>query len=98
MKINYRKNGTGNRTTMTVSDVVYDAWCNTLKPDYFQAGTYEQALRELIEGIDFKPSNGKTFVSLVEAQMLADIVGYVKSLEHTISNLEFDLEMEQDGK
>lgn len=72
MKINYRKNGNGIRTTITLSNALVDTWfvARGLGDSDWNLAVSE--LRQFIEEMP-EPKYGDTFQSMVEWFLLLDI-------------------------
>lgn len=72
MKINYRKNGDGIRTTITLSSALVDTWfvARGLSDSDWNSSVSE--LRHIIEETP-ESKNGETFQSMVERFLLLDI-------------------------
>lgn len=79
MKINYRKNGDGIRTTITLSTGLVDTWLLANGMDYEDLETAMSALRAAIEETP-ESNNGETFQSMVEWFLLSDIRDCIRSL------------------
>ena len=79
MKINYRKNGNGIRTTITLSSALIDTWFVARGLD---DGDWNSAVAELRQFIEETPEskNGKTFQHMVEWFLLSDIRDCIKGL------------------
>ena len=72
MKINYRKNGDGIRTTITLSSALVDTW---LVARGLCDSDWDSAVAELRRFIEETPESktGETFQSMVEWFLLLDI-------------------------
>lgn len=72
MKINYRKNGNGIRTTITLSIALVDTWLVAMG---LIDSDWDSSVAELRHFIEETPEskNGETFQSLVEWFLLLDI-------------------------
>ena len=80
MKINYRKNGNGTRTTITLSSALIDTWFVARGLD---DGDWNSAVAELRQFIEETPEskNGKTFQHMVEWFLLSDIRDCIRELK-----------------
>lgn len=80
MKINYRKNGNGIRTTITLSSSLIDTW---FVAKGLNDGDWDSAVAELRRFIEEmpEPKYGDTFQSLVEWFLLLDIRDCLWSLK-----------------
>lgn len=73
MKINYRKNGNGERSTITLNDELIETWIAVLEHEK-KWESREAAMSELVEKIEDTRTEGPgTFVSRVEGHMMGDI-------------------------
>ena len=79
MKINYRKNGNGIRTTITLSSALVDTWFVARGLDDCDWNSACSELRKFIEEIS-ESKNGETFQSLAEWFLLSDIRDHIRGL------------------
>ncbi len=79
-KINYRKNGNGIRTSITLSTALVDTWLVAKGLDDEDLDTALAALRQAIEGTP-ESKNGETFQSMVEWFLLSDIRDCIRELK-----------------
>ena len=79
-KINYRKNGNGIRTTITLSTALVDTWLVAKGLDDEDLDTALIELRRFIEETP-ESKNGETFQSMVEWFLLSDIRDCIRELK-----------------
>lgn len=79
MKINYRKGGTGIRTSITLSTALVDTWLVAKGMDDDDLDAALAALRQAIEETP-ESKEGETFQSMVEWFLLSDIRDCIKGL------------------
>lgn len=79
-KINYRKNGNGIRTSITLSTALVDTWLVAKGLDDEDLDTALAALRQAIEETP-ESKNGETFQSMVEWFLLSDIRDCIRELK-----------------
>ena len=80
MKINYRKNGNGIRTTITLSTALVDTWLTAKGMEDEDLDTALAALRQAIEETP-ESKNGETFQAMVEWFLLSDIRDCIRELK-----------------
>ena len=71
-KINYRKNGNGIRTSITISTALFDTWILAKGLEDEDLDTALSAIRQAIEETP-ESKGGETFQSMVEWFLLSDI-------------------------
>ena len=79
-KINYRKAGSGIRTSITLSTALVDTWLVAKKLDDEDLDTALAALRQAIEATP-ESKEGETFQSMVEWFLLSDIRDCIRGLQ-----------------
>jgi hypothetical protein len=79
-KINYRKGGSGIRTSITLSTALVDTWLVAKGLDDEDLDTALAALRQAIEDTP-ESKNGGTFQSMVEWFLLSDIRDCIRGLQ-----------------
>ena len=79
-KINYRKNGNGIRTSITLSTALVDTWLTAKGLDDEDLDTALAALRQAIEETP-ESKNGETFQAMVEWFLLSDIRDCIRGLQ-----------------
>ena len=79
-KINYRKGGSGIRTSITLSTALVDTWLTAKGMEDEDLDTALIALRQAIEETP-EPKKGETFQSVVEWFLLSDIRDCIRGLE-----------------
>lgn len=79
IKINYRKNGNGIRTSITISTALFDTWILAKGLDDEGLDTALSAIQKTIEETP-ESKNGETFQSMVEWFLLSDIRDCIKDL------------------
>lgn len=79
-KINYRKGGTGIRTTITLSTALVDTWLTAKGMEDEDLDTALAALRQAIEATP-EPKGHETFQSVVEWFLLSDIRDCIRGLQ-----------------
>ena len=79
-KINYRKNGNGIRTSITLSTALVDTWLTAKGMEDEDLETALAALRQAIEETP-ESKGGETFQSMVEWFLLSDIRDCIRGLK-----------------
>lgn len=82
MKINYRKNGNGIRTTITLSSALIDTWFVARGLDDNDWNSAIDTLRQFIEATP-ESKTGETFQSMVEWFLLSDIRDCIRGLKES---------------
>lgn len=87
MKINYRKNMDGKRSTITINDELIYTWIAVLEHEK-KWESREAAILELVEKIEETKTEGPgTFISRVEAHMMGDIREAAQKLAMVIEKI-----------